>query len=212
MHATNATVHVHRMVEINVVRDLVNLNPGNRFASLRTFPDQGQRASSSAPGYGSSYTWNWKVYSNTTTFPPYCGSNDNRAPVDPHALSEGNRPAGSLIADPGVLRCKIIPNSSRHPATHQQSANDDVKRQPVRPLRENLWHVMIPISNASHPRKPKRHQLKAGAILAGRRETSTVFANPVRAIHCAFHRGAASIFASLDPEARREGVRAGRMH
>ena len=38
--ATDAAINVHRMVEINEIRHAMNLNPGNRFATLRTFANQ----------------------------------------------------------------------------------------------------------------------------------------------------------------------------
>ena len=42
LHATNPAVHMHGMVEINVVGRLVYLNPGNRFAGVVAFTDKRQ--------------------------------------------------------------------------------------------------------------------------------------------------------------------------
>lgn len=42
MHATDAAVNVHGVIEVNEIRHFVDLHPGNGFARLRTFSHQRQ--------------------------------------------------------------------------------------------------------------------------------------------------------------------------
>lgn len=125
--ATHAAIHMHGVVEINIVRRLVNPHPGNRFPALETCADR--RKQGAVRFYGAVATH------------AHVGGRDVRvfrnlhvcvavAAVDPklsrmQAVFERHRLIGR-VTDTRVFRGRIIGDASQSDRTKHDEENNDL--------------------------------------------------------------------------------------
>ena len=82
-----------------------------------------------------------------------------------------------LITHPRVFGCKIIPDTRRHGAAHQQKAGDNHHRQPVGPLWEDGRHPgpsLTSRNSVAHSSKAQTARTKQKLILAENNQPSIV--------------------------------------
>ena len=139
MHATDPAIHMHGVIEVHVVRHFMDLHPRNRLAGLGAFPNQRQP----------------RIILEHLIVAIHAGGTgrDIRIPgllhravaitavqselIDVDGMREPDR-LDRLIPDAGIFRCEVVPDARRDSRADQQRADDNVKRQPVRPFREDI--------------------------------------------------------------------------
>lgn len=140
-HATDASVYVNRMVEVDVIRRLVNPYPGNRVAGFPGFADGSQfwaqRLDLGVAVHAGLRSRNVGV----RRFLHSCVAVTAIHPelVDMEGVIEGHR-LGWLVADPGIFGCKVIGHAGNHAGSHHGNADQDFDWEPVGPSRENVGH------------------------------------------------------------------------
>jgi len=143
-HAADPAVHVHRMVEIHMLRRLVDLNPLHRLARL--------------PGVAHglelgilALNLRMAVHADLRCRDVRIrrGFDKGMAVATVHAelagvnlVGEGNRLRG-LIAHAHVRGIEVIPNPCADPSTQQQQAEDDFEREPVAPAWKDVRHATV---------------------------------------------------------------------
>ena len=139
--ATDAAVDVDGMVEVNEARQLVNLDPGHRLAALGALANQLQArivlehliVTVHAGGTGGDIGEPGLLDAGVAVAAIHSQLAGMRRVRKRHRLDR-------LITHPRVFGCKIIPDTRRHGAAHQQKAGDNHHRQPVGPLWEDGRH------------------------------------------------------------------------
>jgi len=138
LHATDATIYVNGVIEINVVRHAMNLHPGNRFAGCSAFTDQGEARiifqHLIVAIHAGGTRGNIRIPGFLDSIVAVTAIDSELAVVSGVGESDGlNR----LIANAGVFGSEIIPGAGDKRATNEDDADDDHHRQTVRPLWKN---------------------------------------------------------------------------
>ena len=140
-HATDAPVHVNCMVEVDVVRRLVNANPGNRIAGFPGFADRGQfwaqRFDLGVAVHAGLCPWNVGV--GRFLHPSMAVTAIHSELVDVQRVIKSHRLRG-LIAHPRVFGGKVICHARDHAGDHHGHTDQNLDREPVGPSWENIGH------------------------------------------------------------------------
>ena len=141
--ATNAAIHVHRMIEIDEIRSAMNLYPGNWLATGRAFANEGEArvvfehlimaihtgAAGGNVRIPRLFNGVVAVAAIDAKLPVMCGMRE----------SDG---LNGLITDAGVFGSKIVPRAGDQRGPDQHSADHDQPGQTVSPLGENCRHLV----------------------------------------------------------------------
>ena len=139
MVATDAPIYMHGMVEIDVIRGFMNLDPRNRFARVVTFANEGQprvvredlvvaihasgrRRDIRVPGFLDAIVAVAAVQSNL---------------VNMNGMRKRDR-LDRLVPDTGVLRGEIVPDSGGGGGPHNHRTEDHLARKLVCPPGKNV--------------------------------------------------------------------------
>jgi hypothetical protein len=137
-HAAHATVDVDGVIEINVVRNAVDLNPGNGLSACGAFANEGQSrvvfkdlVVAIHAGAAARYVAIPRLFDAVVAIPA----------VHPElpcvgCVGESDR-LNRLIPDARILRRQVIPYAGNEGASDQEATRDDQDRQSIGPLREN---------------------------------------------------------------------------
>ena len=140
-HATDAPVHVNRMVEVDVIRRLVNPYPGNRVAGFPGFADgsqfRAQRLDLGVAVHAGLRSGNVGVRG--FLHPGVAVAAIHSQLVDVQRVIEGHG-LGWLIANPGIFGRKVIGHAGDHAGRYHRNADQDFDWKPVGPSWENVGH------------------------------------------------------------------------
>ncbi len=138
----DSPVHVDRVIKVNVFRGFVDLDPLDRLPGLPRLANQGELGT---------VLLNLRVTVHADLSRGDIGVggglNERVAIAAVHAelssmdfVGEGNR-LMRLVADPGVLRSEVVPNTGTDTAAEQSQTEDDLDREPVSPSWKDVRHV-----------------------------------------------------------------------
>ena len=144
LHATDAPVHVHRVVEIDVIRHPVNLHPRDRPARLRALPHQRQPRIVLQHLAVAVHARRRRrdVRIPRLLHPVMAVAAIHPQLVHVHRVRERHR-LQRLIPHPRILRRQVIPHPGRDRRRSQRPAHQDQPRQPIRPLWEYGRHCVM---------------------------------------------------------------------
>lgn len=147
--AAHATVHMHRMVKIGVIRQTMHLHPGNRLSGLPALTHKG-KARAVGTDLAIAVAIDTGLRGREIGMACHLDKAVAVAAIHPKLLHMESMGKGHglvrLIADAGVFRREIIPNAQRDGRTHNQHTDEDLERQPIGPSGEKVRHRVIKIA------------------------------------------------------------------
>jgi len=139
LDTTETPVHVHRMIEIDVIGHFVDLHPGDRLARVETLPHQCQPRivleHLIVAIHASRCRRDIRIPRLFHGIVTVTAIQTKLIRVD--GMGKAHR-LDRLIPHPRVLRCEIIPSTRRDRAPNDHGASDHFSRKPICPLWKNV--------------------------------------------------------------------------
>jgi hypothetical protein len=141
--AAHAAVHVNGMIEVGVIRETMDLNPRDGLTALPTLTHGSETGAvrqdlaltvAIDAGLGGGEIG---VSGNLDKTMAIAAIHSELLHMK--GVGEGDGLVG-LVAYPGVLRGKIVPDAERDGPTDDQSAHQKLERKPIGPSREKIRH------------------------------------------------------------------------
>ena len=139
--ATDSPVHMHGMVEVDVIRCLVDSDPGNRISRFPGFADGGKLRTE---GLDLGVTVHAGLGSGNVGVGGFLDAGMTVATVhaqlvDMEGMIEGHR-LRRLVTDPGIFGGKIVGHAGDHAGRHHRNTDQYLDRKPVGPSWKNIGH------------------------------------------------------------------------
>lgn len=139
LDTADATIHMNGVIEIDVVRGLMNLDPRNWFAGLRAFANQSQprvsRQNLIVAIHARRSCGNIRIPRLFDGVVAITAVQSKLFHVN--AMRKRNW-LNWLISHPRVLWCEVIPQASGHRCSDHDGANQNFTGQLIRPLWKNV--------------------------------------------------------------------------
>jgi hypothetical protein len=143
------TVHMDGMIEVGVIRQAVNLHPGNRLTCLPALAHSGETGA-----IGKNLALAMTVDTGLRGREIRVGGNFHEAMTVTAVHSELLHMEGvgkgdrliRLVANAGVLRREVIPDSKRDGCANNQHTDKELERQPIGPSGKKIRHRVIEIA------------------------------------------------------------------
>ena len=147
--AAHATVHMHRVVEIGVIRQTMHPHPGNRLPCLPTLTHKGE-ARAVVTDLAIAMAIDTGLRGREIGMACDLDKAVTVAAIHPKLLHMESMGKGHwlirLIADASVFRREVIPDAQRDGCAHNQHADQDLERQPIGPSGKKIRHRVIEIA------------------------------------------------------------------
>ena len=136
-------VNVNGMVEVGIIGEAVDLNPRNRLTGLPAVTDSG-KTRAVRQNLALTVAIDAGLRGRQVRVTGHLDETMAIPAVHPQLLhmqcmGEGNWLV-RLIADTGVLRCEIVPNTECDGSTDHQAADEQLERKPIGPFGEEIRH------------------------------------------------------------------------